>query len=231
MSRRLIVASAVLLMLSAILFMPLRTIVGGEGISARKVDGIIWDGSIRDLRLGKLPIGDVNARLLVGPLFLGRAAILLSRGNAPYRPGFTGTVSRGFGSMSVNNLNATLPVAALFAPFPAENIQFEGFSAKFAAGRCMQAGGQVRLIISDSLPGINLQNGMLGQPRCDGAGLLLPLVSQSAMERADIRLSADGRYTVTVTLETEAVEQGTVLTLAGFRPGAGGYRLVQKGRF
>lgn len=231
MSQRLVAASAVLLMLSVILFMPLRTIVGGEGVSARKVDGIIWDGSIRDLRLGKLPIGDVNARLLVGPLFLGRADILLSRGTAPYRPGFTGTVSRGFGSMSVNNLNATLPVAALFAPFPAENIQFEGFSAKFAAGRCMQAGGQVRLIMSDSLPALNLQNGMLGQPRCDGAGLLLPLVSQSAMERADIRLSADGSYIVTVTLETEATEQGAMLTLAGFRPVAGGYRLVQKGRF
>ena len=231
MSRRLVVASAVLLMLSVILFMPLRTIVGGEGVSARKVDGIIWDGSIRDLRLGKLPIGDVNARLLVGPLFLGRADILLSRGNAPYRPGFTGTVSRGFGGMSVNNLNATLPVAALFAPFPAENIQFEGFSAKFAAGRCMQAGGQVRLNMSETLPGLNLQNGMLGQPRCDGAGLLLPLVSQSAMERADIRLSADGSYTVTITLETDVAGQGTMLTLAGFRPVAGGYRFVQKGRF
>jgi general secretion pathway protein N len=231
MSRRLVAASAVLLMLSVILFMPLRTIVGGEGVLARKVDGIIWDGSIRDLRLGKLPIGDVNARLLVGPLFLGRADIILSRGNAPYRPGFTGTVSRGFGGMSVNNLNATLPVAALFAPFPAENIQFEGFSAKFAAGRCMQAGGQVRLNMSETLPGLNLQNGMLGQPRCDGAGLLLPLVSQSAMERADIRLSADGSYTVTITLETDAAGQGTMLTLAGVRPVAGGYRFVQKGRF
>lgn len=231
MSRRLVAASAVLLMLSVILFMPLRTIVGGEGVLARKVDGIIWDGSIRDLRLGKLPIGDVNARLLVGPLFLGRADIILSRGNAPYRPGFTGTVSRGVGGMSVNNLNATLPVAALFAPFPAENIQFEGFFAKFAAGRCMQAGGQVRLNMSETLPGLNLQNGMLGQPRCDGAGLLLPLVSQSAMERADIRLSADGSYTVTITLETDAAGQGTMLTLAGFRPVAGGYRFVQKGRF
>jgi hypothetical protein len=56
-------------------------------------------------------------------------------------------------------------------------------------------------------------------------------LGQSAMERADIRLSADGSYTVTVTLETEAVEQGTMLTLAGFRPVTGGYRLVQKGRF
>ena len=231
MSRRLVVASAVLLMLSAILFMPLRTIVGGEGVSARKVDGIIWDGSIRDLRLGKMPIGDVNARLLVGPLFLGRADILLSRGNAPYRPGFTGTVSRGFGSMSVNNLNATLPVAALFAPFPAENIQFEGFSARFAAGRCIEAGGQVRLTLSDSVPGLNLQNGMLGKPRCDGARLLLPLVSQSGMERADIRLSTDGTYTIAVTLDANRGDQAALLNLSGFRPVAGGYRLVQKGRF
>ena len=231
MSRRLVIASALLLILSAIIFMPLRTIVGGAGVTARKVDGIIWDGSIRDLRLGKLPIGDVNARLLVWPLFLGRAEIMLSRGNAPYQPGFTGTVLRGVGGMSVNNLNATLPVAALFTPFPAENIQFEGFSAKFAAGRCMQAGGQVRLIMSDTVPGLNLQNGMLGQPRCDGAELLLPLASQSAMERADIRLSPDGNYTVTVTLETDAAEQGAMLTLAGFRPVAGGYRFVQKGRF
>lgn len=231
MSRRLVVACVLLLILSAIIFMPLRTIVGGEGVTARKVDGIIWDGSIRDLRLGKLPIGDVNARLLVWPLFLGRAEIIMSRGNARYRPGFTGTVSRGFGGMSVNNLNATLPVAALFTPFPAENIQFEGFSAKFAAGKCMQAGGQVRLVMSDTVPGLNLQNGMLGQPRCDGAGLLLPLVSQSAMERADIRLLPDGSYTVTVTLETDAAEQGAMLTLAGFHPVAGGYRFVQKGRF
>ena len=95
----------------------------------------------------------------------------------------------------------------------------------------MQAGGQVRLNMSETLPGLNLQNGMLGQPRCDGAGLLLPLVSQSAMERADIRLSVDGSYTVTITLETDAAGQGTMLTVAGFRPVAGGYRFVQKGRF
>ena len=231
MKRRYILASVATLAVAAIIFMPLRTIVGGDGVTARKVDGIIWDGSIRDLSLGKLPVGDVNARLRFWPLFLGRAEILLSRGNTQFVPGINGSVSRGIGGMSVNNLSATLPIGSLFAPFPAENIQFDGFSARFASGRCMDAGGQVRLTLSDTVPGLNLQNGMLGQPRCDGARLLLPLASQSAMERADIRLSADGSYTVTVTLDANRGDQAAVLNLAGFRPVAGGYRLVQKGKF
>ncbi|WP_395620122.1 type II secretion system protein N [Sphingorhabdus sp.] len=231
MKRRFAIASVAALAVAVIIFMPLRTIVAGDGVTARKVDGIIWDGSIRDLRLGKLPVGDVNARLLFVPLFMGRAEILLSRGNAQFVPGISGSVSRGLNGVSVNNLSATLPVGTLFAPFPAENIQFEGVSARFAAGRCMEASGQVRLTLSDTMPGLNLQNGMLGQPRCDGAQLLLPLVSQSAMERADIRLSADGSYTVTAMLNGDRGDQAAALNLAGFRSVAGGYRLVQKGRF
>jgi general secretion pathway protein N len=231
MKRRFAIASVAALAVAVIIFMPLRTIVAGDGVTARKVDGIIWDGSIRDLRLGKLPVGDVNARLLFVPLFMGRAEILLSRGNAQFVPGISGSVSRGLNGVSVNNLSATLPVGTLFAPFPAENIQFEGVSARFAVGRCMEASGQVRLTLSDTMPGLNLQNGMLGQPRCDGAQLLLPLVSQSAMERADIRLSADGSYTVTAMLNGDRGDQAAALNLAGFRSVAGGYRLVQKGRF
>jgi general secretion pathway protein N len=231
MKRRFAIASVAALAVAVIIFMPLRTIVAGDGVTARKVDGIIWDGSIRDLRLGKLPVGDVNARLLFVPLFMGRAEILLSRGNAQFVPGISGSVSRGLNGVSVNNLSATLPVGTLFAPFPAENIQFEGVSARFAAGRCIEASGQVRLTLSDTMPGLNLKNGMLGQPRCDGAQLLLPLVSQSAMERADIRLSADGSYTVTVMLNGDRGDQAAALNLAGFRSVAGGYRLVQKGRF
>ena len=231
MKRGYVLALAATLGVCLVIFIPLRAVVGGEGVTARKVEGIIWDGSVRDLRLGTLPVGDVNARLLIWPLFLGRAEFLVSRGDAPLAPGITASVARGIGGMSVHDLNATLPVGSLLAPFPAENIQFEGFSARFAAGRCIEAGGQVRLTLSDSVPGLNLQNGMLGKPRCDGARLLLALVSQSGMERADIRLSADGTYTIAVTLDANRGDQAALLNLSGFRPVAGGYRLVQKGRF
>ena len=51
------------------------------------------------------------------------------------------------------------------------------------------------------------------------------------MERTDIRLSADGSYTVAVTLDADRGDKAAVLNIAGFRPVAGGYRLDQKGRF
>lgn len=231
MTRRIIIASSAILLLSLVIFMPLRNILAVDGVTARRVDGIIWDGSVRDLKIGKLPVGDVNARLLFWPLLLGRAEMFISRGDAPYAPGVSGSIAQGIGGTSVKNLSATLPVGSLFAPFPAENIQFEGVSARFVAGRCIDASGQVRLTISDSVPGLNLQNGMLGKPRCEGARLLLPLVSQSAMERADIRISADGAYTVTVKLDASRGDSPALLNMAGFRPVAGGYQLVQKGGF
>lgn len=228
--RRIAIASAILLLISALIFMPLRTIIGGDGIAARKVDGIIWDGSIRDLRIGRLPVGDVNARLHFWPLLLARAEISLSRGDAPYAPGFQGSVTRRVGGFSINGLKAALPVAELFAPLPAENINFQDFSARFTAGRCVEAGGIVRLTLDNSLPGLDLSNGLLAKPRCDRGQLLIPLLSQSAMEHVDIRVSGDGTYGAIIFLEGDRTDQAAMLALAGFRPVSGGYRIVRKGR-
>ncbi len=229
--RRIAIASAALLVIAAIIFMPLRTIVGGMGVSARKVEGITWDGSIRDLRLGRLPIGDVNARLHFWPLLLGRAEISLSRGDAPFAPGISGSVARRLGGVSIDNMKAVLPVASLFAPLPAENIELQDFSARFSAGRCADASGNIRLTLANTIPGLDLSNGLIAKPRCDRGQLLIPLLSQSAMEHVDIRISGDGTYTATIFLEGDRVEQGAALALAGFRPVAGGYRMVRKSQF
>jgi len=228
--RRLIAFAAILFVLAAIIFMPLRTIIGGDGVVARKVDGIIWDGSIRDLRVGRLPLGDVNARLNFWPLFLGRAQILLSRGDAQFVPGLTGSVTRRIGGYSVDNLKATLPVATLFAPLPVEKLELQEFSARFIAGRCAEAGGTVRLTVASGIAGLDLANGLLGKPRCDRGQLLLPLLSQSAMEHVDIRIAGDGTYTATIFLEGDRTEQAAALALGGLRTVSGGYRMVRKGR-
>ena len=228
--RRVFVYAALLLVLGLIIFMPLRTVIAGEGVSARKVEGIIWDGSIRDLRIGKLPIGDVNARLHVLPLFLGRAHISVSRGDAPFAPGVSGSVIRRLGGFSITDLKATLPVAALFAPLPAENLELQDFAVRFTAGRCVNAGGNVRMTLAGTVPGLDLSNGLIAKPRCDRGQLLIPLLSQSAMERVDIRISGDGTYTATIFVEGDRSEQAAALSVAGFRPVAGGYRMVRKGR-
>jgi general secretion pathway protein N len=228
---RLFACFALLLLIAALIFMPLRAIIGGEGVSARKIEGIIWDGSIRDLHIGKLPIGDVNAQLKFLPLFLGRAKIALSRGDAPLAQGISGSVTRSLAGVSIDKMNATLPVASLFAPLPAENVELQDFSARFTGGRCADAGGNVRLTLAETIPGLDLSNGLLAKPRCDHGQLLIPLLSQSAMERVDIRVSGDGGYTATIYLKGDRAEQAVPLGLAGFRPVAGGYRMVRKGRF
>lgn len=230
--RTAIILGASLFALAVIIFMPLRTLLAVPGISARTVDGIIWDGSVRDLRAGRVPIGDVNARLHFLPLLLGRAQISLSRGDAPYAPGVNGSVTRHLvGGVSIDNVKATLPVANLLHPLPAENLELQDFSTRFVAGRCREAGGNVRLTLANNLPGLDLSNGLLAKPRCDRGQLLIPLISQSAMERIDIRLSGDGKYTVTILLEGDRSDQAGPLALSGFRPVAGGYRMVRKGRF
>lgn len=228
--RSFILAAAVLLLAALLVFMPLRVAVGGNGVVARKVDGIIWDGSIRDLRVGRLPVGDVNAALKFWPLFLGRAQISLSRGDAPFSPGINGSITWRPSGFSVDNMKASLPVGQIFAPLPAENVELEDVSVRFSAGRCAAASGNIRLTLAGGIAGIDVANGLLGKPRCDRGELLVPLLSQSAMEHVDIRVKADGSYTATIFLEGDRVEQAVVLGAAGFRPVSGGLRMVRKGR-
>lgn len=229
--RRMMAIAALLLMLAGVIFMPLRAVFGGSGLSARKVEGIVWDGAIRDLRVGAMPLGDANARLHILPLLLLRAQFSLSRGDAPFAPGLQGSFTRRLGGFSVEGVKATLPIGALVAPLPAENLELQDVSARFIAGRCADAGGNVRLTLSGGLPGIDVSNGLLGKPRCDRGQLLISLRSQSAMEQVDIRFSADGNYEASIFLQGDRAEQGAALALAGFRSVAGGYRMVRKGRF
>lgn len=229
--RGILVGLAVLFIAVAILCMPLRFLLPGEAVTARKIEGIIWDGSIRDLQVGGLAVGDVNARLHFLPLLLGRAKMSFSRGEAPFAPGVTGTVTRRPGGYSIDGLTASFSVAALFAPLPAENLQFTDFSARFISGRCAEAAGSVRLTAPTGVAGLDLPNGLLGKPRCDKGDLLIPLLSQSAMEHVDIRMGTDGSYSATVFIEGDRIEQAAILALSGFQPVSGGYRLVRKGRF
>jgi general secretion pathway protein N len=224
------IAVAVLLIMAFGIFMPLRAIVGGDQISARKVDGIIWDGSIRDLRLSKVPIGDVNARVKFLPLLLGRAEIALSRGDAPFAPGINGSVTKRFGGVSIDKFNATLAIGSLFDPLPVEDIILQDFSARFAGGRCSEASGGIRMTLTKAIPGLDLSNGLLAKPRCDRGQLLIPLLSQSATEHVDIRLSADGAYSVTILIEGDNSQNADALRLAGFRQGARGFQMTKRGR-
>lgn len=86
------------------------------------------------------------------------------------------------------------------------------------------------MTLTKAIPGLDLSNGLLAKPRCDRGELLIPLLSQSATEHVDIRLSADGTYSVTILLERDNSENADAFALAGFRKSARGFQMTKKGR-
>ena len=72
---------------------------------------------------------------------------------------------------------------------------------------------------------------MMGRIRCQNGMLLVPLASESAMEKLDLRIAGDGQYRATAYLQQPAAELTPLLSLAGFTPVPGGFRKVGKGQF
>jgi general secretion pathway protein N len=138
-------------------------------------------------------------------------------------------VSRhGFG---FDDVSARFRVGALLRPLAISMVDFDDVSAGFTSGRCTRGEGRVRAAVAGQVAGINLASGLSGQARCAGEALLLPLASQSGMERLNIRLFGDGRYSVEMLVRpTEESVRGRLIA-AGFRPAGQGYGLQVDGAF
>jgi len=206
--------------------LPMRAAAGlfgaeGRGLAAREAAGSIWLGVLKEAQFGRVPLGDLRARLNVLPLFLGRARLSLSR--ADREGAFEGALTVSRHSFGLDDLNGQLRVGGLFGPLPIAALDLEDASAHFSSGLCESAEGRVRATLSGELAGIVLPGGLLGELRCADGALLLALASQSAMERADIRIFGDGRYRIDVSARPADPAAVARLTAAGFSPGAGGY--------
>ena len=66
---------------AAVALIPLRVATSwiGGPLAAREATGSIWLGMLKEAQFGPVPLGDVQARLNVLPLLLGRARLSLSR--------------------------------------------------------------------------------------------------------------------------------------------------------
>ncbi|NJM50708.1 MAG: type II secretion system protein N [Sphingomonadales bacterium] len=218
------------------IFMPLRAglsmaLPANSSITARAAAGTIWDGHLAGIKIGQVAIGDMDLGLAFWPLWTGRAEFHfapMENGTAQPMNGRIGTV---MGGQYVRELNGSLPLDGVDARLPLSHLEMTEFSVAFDSGSCRRASGTVRLILKPGgLDALGLNNGFLGQAKCDQNALLLPLVSQSSNERADIRLLADGSYTAAITIQNDTPEIGPALSAAGFTPIAEGYRMIIKGR-
>src|SRR3546814_13253956 len=103
--------------------------------------------------------------------------------------------------IGIDDVTGSLPLGRAFAPLPIGSLDMEDVSIRFSGDHCGHAAGRVRAHVAGQVAGLNLSPGMSGFATCDGETVLLPLVSQSGMEKMTVRLWLTGRYTAEVRVE------------------------------
>jgi general secretion pathway protein N len=228
---------ALVLIAALLVLLPLRIVfdmsgLGSRGVSARAVEGSVWSGTIRDLRLGRLSLGDMDAGLSAGGLLRGETVLAMSRAaDAPGQPPLAFDLARSGNSIAMRGASGDIATADLFAPLPLRSVTLDGANIAFAGRRCSDASGAVRVNIEQSLFGITLQRGLSGTLRCDGDDLLIPLRGQSGLEQMDIRITGAGRYTADFKLGGLAGGADAALSALGFRQQGDAMAIRINGRF
>ncbi|CAN5350458.1 type II secretion system protein N [soil metagenome] len=219
LSRRARLGLLALFALSLLLLLPMRMAFGlfgmdRYGVTARSMAGSVWAGRIGQLGIGEVPLGTLDAGLSPLQLLVGRARI-----NVASRDGtnaLAGGLTSGIGRTGIDDVTGTLPLGVAAAPLPISAVELTEVSAHFAGNACADAQGQVRARIAGAAGGLNLAQGLSGTARCEGAALLLPLVSQSGLEKLDVRLSANGRYIAELRVTTSDPALAQELMAQGF---------------
>jgi general secretion pathway protein N len=215
--------------------LPLRTAIGwfglgGRGLAAREAEGSLWLGTLREAQFGPVALGDVNARLNILPLFLGRARLSLGRDEAAGGR-FEGAILVTRHSFGLEDLTGRLRTATLFAPLPIATLDLDDVTVHFEGGMCDSAEGEVRAGLAGDVAGLVLSSGLRGTVRCAGGALLLPLAGQSGMEQMNIRIEAAGRWRIDLIVRAADSEAIGRLTAAGFTAAQGGYVRRLEGSF
>lgn len=233
--RALLIALA--LIAALLVFLPMRIVfdasgLGGRGISARSVEGSVWSGTIRDLRLGRLAIGDMDASLSPIALLSGETLLEMTRAHdaADLTP-LSFDLAKSGNALALRNATGEVGAADLLAPLPVRSLALDGVNIAFDGSKCAAASGAVRVNIEQSLFGITLQRGLSGTVRCDGGDLLLPLKGQSGLEQMDIRITGAGRYSADFRLGGLGAGMGAALGALGFRQQGDAMTIRINGRF
>ncbi len=225
--RALFVFSAVFLIALVLLFplgLALRWFeVDKAGLTARAAGGDIWTGQLADARVGPVTLGFARVGLRPLPLLVGRAEL-----GADTEIGF-GRLVAGATAQGIDGVTAKLPLAAAFAPLPLETLDLADASVSFHGDVCDHATGRARAVFAGSVAGLSLPAGLSGTMKCEGNELVLPLVSQSAMERLTIRLKADGRWTGLLGVKAGDPALAAKLAAAGFQAVGNDYVLRLSG--
>lgn len=171
------------------------------GLSARATSGDIWTGRLEAARYGALPVGTAIVGLKPLPLLVGTTEL-----GADTEIGY-GYAQTGGATRGLRKVTAKLPLAAALAPLPVETLELTEATILFRGIACSQAEGRVRATFvgatggNGSLGGLNLSQGMTGIARCEGDAVVLPLVSQTGLERLTVRWRVNGQWTALLSVK------------------------------
>lgn len=215
------------LAVALVVLLPLRVAagwfdMGGKGLAAREVEGSLWFGRLREAQFGPVQLGDVDARINVLPLFLGRARLSLHR-DAAAGGALDGALLVSRHRFGIEDLTGQLGTGTLFSPLPITSLDLSDVSVHFEDERCESAEGQVRAGLAGDVVGLGMPASLSGTVRCQNGAAMLPLAGQSGAEQLNISFEANGRWRAEVVLRPTDAVIIQRLTAAGFAPGAGGY--------
>lgn len=198
-------------------------------VSARVIEGPVWNAAIYDLRAGALPLGDVAAKLRFLPLLIGRREIHVERAGPSGISEFAANGAGGSGWVRLSEVQGQVPLGDGFGSIPASALGFEAFHATMQDGRCSEAGGKISLIVSpitELMPG---PVALSGTARCNKGALYVPMTGPSGMERLFLRLEPSGKWRADLVLAGLPVEVTTALLETGFSSRPGGIGITSEG--
>jgi general secretion pathway protein N len=231
MNKRIIALITSTILAFLILF-PLRFALAIGGLSsfpvtARAAEGTVWSGHLRGVALDGIALGDFKVALSAVSFLKGRIAFNI---NSLGGEGAKAVVYSSPSGLGVDGLTAALAIPGAFDPLPIDAIELRDVAVSFSSGTCRTASGQVRLNLAAAIGTVPLGQQMMGTLRCDGTALLLPLASQSTLERARLRLISDGQYSTQLMLKPANPEDAQKLSAVGFRETPNGYAFEVSGK-
>jgi general secretion pathway protein N len=233
MSRRWIVATAVIAIIAVIALFPLRLALGlsdlkSIGFTARQVEGSIWSGRIGELHLRSQPLGTLDVALDPFALLIGNVSMGFERLDNPDGP-LEGRLVAGF-TRGLIDASGRITVGDMFAPLPIAALELDKVTIRFRDGQCEQASGNVRPIIAAPVPGLTFDAGLAGRVECDGQRARVRMTTPSGAERLEFYVRESGEYRGWMSVRNSQPDVNGALSTFGFRPSPQGMRLTVDGR-
>lgn len=221
-----------------LILLPLRFVLGwfdldSAPVAAREANGSVWFGSLREAEVGGIALGDLRASLSPWALLAGKARVDLASPatGADATRAIHGAVGVSRHGVGLDDMTASVPAGAVFAPLPISGIDLDAVTVHFVDGKCETAEGRVKATLGADIAGISLGQGLAGAARCDAGALLLPLTSQAGTEQIGLRLWLPGRFRADLTVKPVDATAAQKLELSGFQPTPSGHRLTIDGKF